>query len=548
MASKVQTVCFSKVNHIEIDNRYMNRPESMERLSLQGVFQQYSWRRNQWCKRRKANVIVRTFPRYSPNPENDAYPLYCRTKIILHHPFRNVTSLLNREGDERSWPELFAECRAAEHVRPNDTLRNWKDENRPLQEEEDDDEDVNPDVERMTEEDWQMFARDHPNAAIPRFEVSDLGTRPLDAAWDPDAARTRWNDVNEISTYLDAQRREAGVLIDNPPNPIDIATLAGEQRAIFDRYVAEYSKILNGEEGSQILLNIDGTAGCGKTYLIHAICQELRRMSTAHDKPDPIRVLAPSGVAAFNIRGRTIHSALGLPVNTAFVPLSGSRLATLQEQWRGIIIDEKSMLGLRILAQIDSRLRQLRPYHAGDIFAGLNLALVGDFAQLPPVGDRPLYSPPSTDTTDNGALSRDGSRLYREFTQSLRLRVVHRQEGDSPEQLAFRSFLQHASNGGLTVDEWKELQTRGENILAPGDKASFNDATCLFTTREDVHTLNMQEIQALNEPCARINAKHDGGSQASQVSADDAGGLESSLVLSRRSKVMINRNIWQDHG
>jgi hypothetical protein len=246
-----------------------------------------------------------------------------------------------------------------------------------------------------------------------------------------------------------------------------------------------------------------------------------------------------------------MHSTLGLPVNTAFVPLSGSRLATLQEQWRGvhlIIIDGKSMLGLRILAQIDSRLRQLRPYHAGDIFAGLNLALVGDFAQLPPVGDRPLYSPPSTDTTDNGALSRDGSRLYREFTQSLRLRVVHRQEGDSPEQLAFRSLLQHASNGGLTVDEWKELQTRGENILAPGDKASFNDATCLFTTREDVHTLNMQEIQALNEPCARINAKHDSGSQASQVSANDAGRLESSLVLSRRSKVMINRNIWQDHG
>jgi hypothetical protein len=98
------------------------------------------------------------------------------------------------------------------------------------------------------------------------------------------------------------------------------------------------------------------------------------------------------------------------------------------------------------------------------------------------------------------------------------------------------------------MDEWKQLQTRAVHTLTAGDKASFDDATCLFTTREDVHALNMQEIQALNEPCARINAKHDGGIEATKASADDAGGLESSLVLSRRSKVMITRNLWQEHG
>jgi hypothetical protein len=158
---------------------------------------------------------------------------------------------------------------------------------------------------------------------------------------------------------------------------------------------------------------------------------------------------------------------------------------------------------------------------------------IGDFAQLPPVGDRALYAPPSSDTTDNGALSRDGSRLYQAFTQSFQLRVVHRQEGDSLEQHAFHLLLQHASSGSITMDEWKQLQTRAAHTLTAGDKASFDDATSLFTTREDVHALNMQEIQALNEPCVRINAKHDGGIAATKASADDAGGLESSLVLSR---------------
>ncbi|KAJ7433950.1 hypothetical protein B0H11DRAFT_1939032 [Mycena galericulata] len=141
------------------------------------------------------------------------------------------------------------------------------------------------DVERMTEEDWQMFARDHPNAAIPRFDVSDLGTRPLDAAWDVNAARTRWNDVDQMGTYLDQQRRESGAIINAEPDPIDLATLANEQRAIFENYVSAYSKILAGEAIPQMLLNIDGTAGCGKTYLIHAICQELRRMAAEHGEP-----------------------------------------------------------------------------------------------------------------------------------------------------------------------------------------------------------------------------------------------------------------------
>ncbi|KAK7049008.1 hypothetical protein R3P38DRAFT_3175258 [Favolaschia claudopus] len=163
----------------------------MQALSLQEVFQTYSWRNNEWRKRRKANVILRVFPRYSPSPEADVYPLYCRTKILLHHPFRTLSALQDVDGEDRSWPELLAECRVAEHCHSKYTLRSWEDENREPQEEEDNDDDVNPDLEDMTEEDWQMFARDHPNAAIPVFDASDLGTRPLDAAWDPQATRNR---------------------------------------------------------------------------------------------------------------------------------------------------------------------------------------------------------------------------------------------------------------------------------------------------------------------------------------------------------------------
>ena len=99
-------------------------------------------------------------------------------------------------------------------------------------------------------------------------------------------------------------------------------------------------------------------------------------MATEHDELDPILVLAPSGVAALNIRGKIIHSALSLPLN-GFSLLTGTRLATMQIQWIGfhfVIIDEKSMLGQRTLAMIDSRCQQMFSEKANTPFGNLNIA------------------------------------------------------------------------------------------------------------------------------------------------------------------------------
>jgi hypothetical protein len=178
------------------------------------------------------------------------------------------------------------------------------------------------------------------------------------------------------------------------------------------------------------------------------------------------------------------------------------------------------------LAMIDSRCREIFPEKANTSFGNLNMALVGDFAQLPPVGDTPLYSPPSSAATENGNLGRDGSVLYRLFTKSYRLQIVHRQLGDSPVQVRFRDLLRHASQGGLSREEWEFLDSRNERKLAPDVRKLFDNAICLYTARIDVNDLNLTELQALNQPCARINARHDGGSDAAKAPADEAGGLE----------------------
>lgn len=87
----------------------MERPESMESLSLHEICQKYSWSKSQWRRRKSTtHVVVRTYPRYSPNPEDDRYEDYCRTKVILHHPFRSLDDLNILNGEEKTWAEVFA--------------------------------------------------------------------------------------------------------------------------------------------------------------------------------------------------------------------------------------------------------------------------------------------------------------------------------------------------------------------------------------------------------------------------------------------------------
>jgi hypothetical protein len=102
--------------------QYMKYPPEMESLSLQDVLSTYSWRKSKWCKKRdKTMTVLRVYPRFSPNPEDDHYEDYCRTKVILHHPFRDLNTI--RDSDDQNWAENLAQCRAGGHIHPKDTLR-----------------------------------------------------------------------------------------------------------------------------------------------------------------------------------------------------------------------------------------------------------------------------------------------------------------------------------------------------------------------------------------------------------------------------------------
>ena len=92
---------------------------------------------------------------------------------------------------------------------------------------------------------------------------------------------------------------------------------------------------------------VSGTAGTGKSYLIHCLRLLLQ---------DKVRVVAPTGVAAFNVDGNTLHSLLSLPTKGDFKDLQGETLNKIQQSLAGMeyqIIDEM----FEMFGQVDRPLR-----------------------------------------------------------------------------------------------------------------------------------------------------------------------------------------------
>ena len=161
--------------------------------------------------------------------------------------------------------------------------------------------------------------------------------------------------------------------------PIDVASLSTTQRSIAQRVL---------RRGENLFLT--GPAGTGKSYLFSYITQELLR---AHPAADDVAVTAPTGVAAVNVGGQTIHSWAGVGLGRGSVDSLIARVGKsgkASRRWKNakvLLIDEISMLDSSLfdaLALIGAAVREVNAP-----FGGLQLILCGDFYQLPPVGLNP---------------------------------------------------------------------------------------------------------------------------------------------------------------
>lgn len=129
------------------------------------------------------------------------------------------------------------------------------------------------------------------------------------------------------------------------------------------------------EQGASVVMVLGG-AGTGKTTFLH----KLRNRGGEREV-----FLAPTGVAAIQLGGQTIHSFFGIPpriINSDDLVPRGRRRELMQKIKR-IVIDEVSMVRCDLLDVVDRYLRMAR--ESSEPFGGVQMVLVGDFLQLPPV-------------------------------------------------------------------------------------------------------------------------------------------------------------------
>ena len=128
---------------------------------------------------------------------------------------------------------------------------------------------------------------------------------------------TLW--VDKIRAEHDSALKEQADYVDNLVIPkqrngdeYDAEQMSDEQKAIVYNAVDTVIKFLNNDPSYKPMrATIMGSAGTGKSFIINTIISMVRKLAGSNDT---VQIAAPSGAAAFNVQGSTIHNLLGVRV------------------------------------------------------------------------------------------------------------------------------------------------------------------------------------------------------------------------------------------
>ena len=170
--------------------------------------------------------------------------------------------------------------------------------------------------------------------AFRNFTVLSLdGSRAVQEQLDWTHAAQAYANIKEIPSFISRQRESAAQRA---------FTTSADPRQLQRKQLQVYTILqqhMEAETPPPLRMIISGTAGTGKSYVIHCLRLLLG---------DRVRVAAPTGVAAFNIGGHTLHSLLSLPTKGEYKDLEGEHLHHMQQsmpEMQYLIIDEMSMVG-----------------------------------------------------------------------------------------------------------------------------------------------------------------------------------------------------------
>ena len=236
---------------------------------------------------------------------------------------------------------------------------------------------------------------------------------------------------------------------------------------------------------------IHGGAGCGKSTVINILKQWAHLiLQQPGDDPDCpyVLVCAPTGTAASNIRGQTMHTAFGFSFSNQFFSLSDKqrdKKRYLLQKLKLVIIDEISMVKSDQLFQLDMRLcevTQKRDKSFGDVA----LFLFGDIMQLKPCKGRYIFMKP---VCPDYHLSHNLRKLWQSF-DVITLEENHRQNEDND----YAEMLNRIRIGKPAPEDLDKLRER----VLPEYHPDLSGAMYISCKNKDVDRLNLKRLNEVH--------------------------------------------------
>ena len=240
------------------------------------------------------------------------------------------------------------------------------------------------------------------------------------------------------------------------------------------------------QKAKNLILNgtnvfLTGDAGTGKSYILKQVINTL--------PPDDTVVCAPTGVAAVNIHGITIHRLLELNPDKDIINLHPEHVPNKLEKAKTVIVDEISMCRSDLFIWLSETLKlaEIKFKHP------IQLVVVGDFYQLPPV----LATPAEKEYFANGKVYAFNTAEWKSWHfQPVVLHQVIRQTNAE-----FSKALNSIRKGNTKYIHY---------LNSKSTKNRINNAITLVSTNKEANAINLKKVSSLEGGCKIYNSQISG--------------------------------------
>lgn len=303
-----------------------------------------------------------------------------------------------------------------------------------------------------------------------------------------------------------------------------------QQEEIVYTAVDTIIKFLNNDPSYKPMrATVMGCGGTGKSHIINTIIGMVRQLT---DSNNTIQIAAPSGAAAYNVQGSTLHSLLNIGVTNPENELTEKRKEQLTEQLQRLlilIIDERSMISSKVLAASERNTRECiyNGQNSTELWGGLPVVLLfGDDYQLMPVNkDGAIHGYSKREGRANEHRTNKMTRAqyfsYRGdwlFTEVMCQRVYFLTKNYRVKCKQFKNILERVRLGEPTRKDADHIMKLHESYYRSNkkfkDKIENNEKTMwLFSKRRQVAEKNRQKLVECSNrdkvPVARLDCYYE---------------------------------------